>query len=119
MGSGVPKRGGVGASTVPVRMVLPPDGQVTWRLHRFTQVSCPHTPAVPPPPQVSGLVQPPQSSEWPQPSPMVPQYLPVACWQVMAVQGPAGVQTLAVQSWPVGQAPQESVLPQPSPMVPQ
>src|SRR4051812_19481671 len=35
MGSGFPNLGGVGANTVPLRVVSPPPGQVIRRVHRF------------------------------------------------------------------------------------
>src|SRR4051812_35700423 len=95
MGSGDPNLGGVGANTVPVSVVFCPPLQAIWRLQRLRQVSCPHTPGVPPPPQVSPPLQPPQSTERPQPSPMVPQYLPVGWVQLVATQ-PGTPHTLAV-----------------------
>jgi len=43
---------------------------------------------LPPPPQVVPAGQPPQSCIFPQPSPIIPQYWPVGCMQLMAVQAP-------------------------------
>src|SRR5262245_42336921 len=114
MGSGVPKRGGVGAKTVPVMVVLPPFGHMTCFVQRFVQRpdGLPHTPVTPAPPQVSMPRQPPQSRLLPQPSPTMPQYLPVGWVQLIGVQDVAA-QTPAVppppQVWPAGQAPQSSV----------
>src|SRR5262249_29787828 len=51
----------------------------------------------------------------PQPSGIVPQFLPCAA-QVVGVQAP---QTLALQTWGAVQTPQVSVPPQPSGIVPQ
>src|SRR5262245_26639369 len=78
----------------------------------------PQTPAVPPPPQVWPTGQPPQSRLWPQPSPIVPQYLPFGSMHATGVHAPAfAAQTpgmpLPPQVWPVGQPPQLMILPQP------
>jgi hypothetical protein len=84
----------------------------------------PQTPGVPPPPQVWPAGQPAQSMVRPQPSPTSPQYLPVGCWQVSAVQF-VGVEphTPGIppppQVWPAGQPAQSRTRPQPSPMLPQ
>jgi hypothetical protein len=65
----------------------------------------------------------PQSSELPQPSPMVPQYWsPFAVVQVNGVQtGGSPLHRLSLQVHPVllQVVPQSSELPQPSPMIPQ
>jgi hypothetical protein len=78
----------------------------------------PQTFAVPPPPQVFGVEQVPQLSEPPQPSGIVPQFLPCAV-QVVGVQP----QTFAVppppQVFGAMQVPQLSDPVQPSEMVPQ
>jgi hypothetical protein len=64
-----------------------------------------------------------QSNEWPQPSPMVPQYWsPLAVVQVSGVQtGGSPLHRLPSQVQPVllQVVPQSSELPQPSPMAPQ
>jgi hypothetical protein len=67
---------------------------------------------------VAGAVQAPQSSDPPQPSPMVPQYREVPALQVSGTQ-PAVRQTFEVQTWVPVQAPQSSDRPQPSPIDPQ
>src|SRR6266700_6733667 len=79
----------------------------------------PHTPGVFPPGSGGQLM--PQSSEPPQPSPIVPQYCPPPFG---AVQLPfvqlVGTHTLfGLQVCPAGQSPQGSVPPQPSPTVSQ
>jgi hypothetical protein len=84
----------------------------------------PQTPGMPPPPQVVPAGQPPQSCIFPQPSPIIPQYWPVGCMQLMAVQAPLLPQTWGTppppQVSPAGQgAEQSSEWPQPSPMLPQ
>jgi len=67
----------------------------------------PHTPSVPPPPQVRGSVQTPQSSMLPQSSVKVPQESPavaheVAGWhtQLLSMQPNPGPQSLSEQHWP-------------------
>src|SRR5687767_7704955 len=99
MGSGAPKAGLVGVSTVPVTVVLAPPAQAICRRHRFVQAlaGLPQTLACPEPPQVSPAVgQAPQSTSPPQPLPITPQYRPVGCWQAVAVQVPGvGAQMLA------------------------
>src|SRR6516162_1638519 len=65
----------------------------------------PHTPSIPPPPQVSAPVQPLQVSVPPQPSPIEPQYCaPPPALQVAGTQ-PAFTQTPPLQVWPLGQSP--------------
>jgi hypothetical protein len=81
----------------------------------------PQTLGVPPPPHVSLPVQVPHDSVPPQPSPMLPQFLP---WALHVVGTHAGTpQTLGVPPPPhdsgLVQLPHDSVPPQPSPMVPQ
>jgi hypothetical protein len=56
----------------------------------------PQTWGVPAPPQVWSPLQPPQSSDLPQPSPMTPQNLPPGCSQVSGWHDPAVPQTLGV-----------------------
>src|SRR6185436_6357893 len=117
-----------GQSSVPPQPspILPqywPLGRVQVSFWQPTGVE-PHTPGVPPPPQVCPLGQPPQSLVLPQPSPIRPQYWLVSVVQATAVQPPAAPQTWGVpappQVWPEGQSPGQSrVWPQPSPMVPQ
>src|SRR6185436_3356052 len=58
---------------------------VHWVFMQPTGIA-PHTPGMPPPPQVVPVGQPPQSFIFPQPSPTMPQYLPVACMHSMGVQ---------------------------------
>jgi hypothetical protein len=65
--------------------------------------------------QLWPLPQVPHESVPPQPSLMVPQFLPCAA-QVVGTQD---VQTLLVQLWPAPHVPQVSAPPQPSPTVPQ
>src|SRR5262249_47170531 len=77
---------------------------------------------VPVPPQVMPLLQLPQLSTPPQPSPIVPQYCPFIGVQAAFV--PLGsTQRLATppepQAMPPGQSGQSSVPPQPSPIFPQ
>src|SRR5579862_662987 len=70
MGSATPPAGkyvaGVGARTVPVSVVVAPPSQWTCCRHRFVHGPAsvpasvgPHTLGTPPPPQISGAVQPP------------------------------------------------------------
>src|SRR5262249_20372900 len=77
--------------------------------------------AVPPPPQVWGDAQLPHVSVPPQPSAMLPQFLPCAAHDVGVHVPPP--QTFAVppppQVWGEAQLPQVSVPPQPSAMLPQ
>src|SRR5256885_5225257 len=85
----------------------------------------PHTPTVPPPPQLGPAGHAPQSSLLPQLSPITPQYWAFICWHISGMQ-PAGagaphrpVTPVPPQVCPVGQPAQSMVLPQPSPMSPQ
>jgi hypothetical protein len=79
----------------------------------------PHTPVTPAPPQVSGAVQLPHSSNDPQPSPMVPQYWPpVGGLQVAGAQN-VGMQMPELQVCPAPHTPQSRLPPQRSPMTPQ
>ena len=105
-------------SQVPQSMVPPQSSPMTpqyWppiglQLTRFVQLPAARRtrPAMPAPPQVRGAVQPPQSSVPPQPSPIMPQYLPPpAVLQVSGVQL-AGTHRPPLQVWPAGQAPQSS-----------
>src|SRR5262245_8502411 len=87
---------------VPVATFRPAGVEVTRSPPRPLAVSvsvaaagAPHTLATPPPPQVWGAVQTPQVSVPPQPSGMVPQFLPWAA-QVVGVQA---AEALAVQVW--------------------
>jgi hypothetical protein len=81
----------------------------------------PQTPGVPPPPQVSGAVQLPQSRDPPQPSPAGPQLIP---WlmQLLGMHAPPP-HTLGLPPpphvWGAVQVPQLSIPPQPSPTGPQ
>src|SRR5882672_373499 len=78
---------------------------------------------MPPPLQVSGLPQSPQSRRRPQPSPILPQYVPPTCAQVTGVHPSSGIPqtfgTWAPQTSPAGHAPQSSCPPQPLPITPQ
>src|SRR5262245_53348021 len=104
--------------TIP--QYLPPGGvQVTaWHI----PPPVPQTLATPPPPQVSVPERPPQSIRRPQPSPIMPQYLPPSCWQATGMQlVGSGAHTLAVTAphvCPPGHAPQSRTRPQPSPTRP-
>jgi len=88
----------VGLTVSEDKVTLPPPLTQTLFVHVW------------PPPQV------PQLSVPPQPSEILPQFLPCAA-QVVGVHG--RVQVLFAHVWPLGQEPQLSVPPQPSPMVPQ
>jgi hypothetical protein len=72
---------------------------------------------------VAPLAHPPQFSEWPQPSPIVPQYVPPAKAQVLGVQfglpHTLGTPEPPQVSGAVQALVQSSVRPQPSPIVPQ
>jgi hypothetical protein len=78
--------------------------------------------ATPEPPQVSGAVQLlPQSTPRPQPSPMVPQYVPPLTEQLVIdgeqVASPQTPGTKAPQACPIGHSPQSNVPPHPSPIL--
>jgi hypothetical protein len=89
------------------------------QLTGLAQVLLPHTPGMPPPPQVSDPVQ-LQSSAPPQPSPILPQYRPpLGIVQVRGAQLACTHTPEAVQLLVAPQAPQSSARPQPSPIVPQ
>jgi hypothetical protein len=91
------------------------------QLSRFVQLAAgvPQTPVTFAPPQVWGALQLMQSSDPPQPSPIMPQYWPPpAIAQVSGVQ-PAGTHSPPLQTWPFAQVPQSSERPQPSPIMPQ
>src|SRR5262249_28411274 len=96
-------------------------GELTSVVQRLpsSQVVMPQTFATPPPPQVCGAVQTPQVSVPPQPSGIVPQFVPCAA-PASRVQVP---QTFAAPPPPqvsgAVQRPQVSVPPQPSGIVPQ
>ena len=69
--------------------------------------------------QLWPLSQVPQSTERPQPSPTLPQYLPRPVPQLMGVQPAPPTQTLLAHDQPAGQAALQSMdPPQPSPSVP-
>jgi hypothetical protein len=123
-GSGVPKRAGVGAKTVPLTLVVPLPGQVVCLRHRFVHgVAVPHTLAITWPhvwPLAHGVLQ---SSVPPQPSPILPQY----CTPFGAVHEP-GLHVGSPHRYEVPRPPQVSapvqpghvtVPPQPLPIVPQ
>ena len=75
----------------------------------------PHTPGKLPP-QISPPLQVPQSSAPPQPSPILPQYLPLGVMlQVSGVQA-SKKQRPPWQVWPSGHGEQRSARPQPSPI---
>src|SRR5262245_30109489 len=59
MGSGLPNFGGVGASTVPLKVVSPLPGQVTRRVHSPVQ----GVPGAPPTGPPSGTLK-PKSASW-------------------------------------------------------
>src|SRR5215510_9650338 len=105
-----------------VELTLSPPRPVAVRVSVAVAGATPQTLATPAPPQVWGAVQTPQVRVPPQPSGMVPQFLPWAA-QVVGVQGAGVPQTLATppppQVWGAVQTPQVSVPPQPSGMVPQ
>ncbi len=90
-----------------------------WRQRPVQLEGTPHTLAVPPPPQVSGWLQPPHWSKPPQPS-LTGPHSPAA--QVLGVHLGAP-QTLETppppQVWPVGHEPHWMMLPHPSAMGPQ
>ena len=136
MGSGAPQAGLVPATTVPVMVVKPPSGQVTWFRHRLVHGlppsgpasgPSPQTPGTPPPPQMAGLTQLPQPPAMtpPHPSPAAPQVSP--SWaQVLGTQTAGAPHWLKTppppQVWGEGQPPVGSQLrraPQPSPAGPQ
>src|SRR5213078_3102571 len=74
----------------------------------------------PPPAQLSGDAQLPQSRSLPHPSPMRPQYVPPTCMQVSGAQPSTGMlQTFCTHSRPALQAPQSRMPPQPLPILPQ
>src|SRR5438105_2875133 len=78
----------------------------------------------PAPPLPAPARQPPQSMLLPQPSPILPQYLPPACWQTRGWQAPPGCPHTPARPPPPQvaapvQPPQSMVLPQPSPTAPQ
>jgi hypothetical protein len=82
------------------------------------------TPADAPVPHSLPAGQAPQSRVLPQPSPILPQYWPLAGVQVRAVQLPGATPQIPVRPAPPqvcvpAQAPQSRVLPQPSPILPQ
>ena len=85
-----------------------------------TQLGSPHTFGMPLPAQVSGAAH-VQSIVRPQPSPILPQYLPAP----PAMSQPAGVQFAGTQTpsalhvFPAGQAPHSTASPQPVPTRPQ
>src|SRR5215831_9871730 len=92
----------------------PPAGLQLSGVH--SDAGAPHTPVTPPPPQVWGAVQLPQSRVAPQPSPTLPQnWAPVGV-QVRATQLGPPVQMLLVHTPSPGQVPQSSVALQPLPM---
>jgi hypothetical protein len=91
------------------------------QLRRFVQLAAgvPQTPVTFAPPQVCGVLQLMQSSDPPQPSPIMPQYCPPpATAQVSGVQ-PAGTHRPPLQTCPLAHIPQSTERPQPSPIVPQ
>jgi hypothetical protein len=91
---------------------LPALAQVSGTQPVFTHVLCVH---------VSLAAHAPQSSSWPQPSPMPPQKLASPALQASGAQT-VGLpwQRLALQDQPFAQVePQSSALPQPSPISPQ
>jgi hypothetical protein len=87
----------------------------------FLQAGSPHTLGMPPPPQVAGAAQSPQSSIPPHPSPTLPQKRDGPALQV------SGTQPLSATHRPdelhlwfaPPQAPQSWARPQPSPTLPQ
>ena len=115
-------------SQAPQSIVLPQLSPTTpqyWppiglQLRRLVQLvsGVPHAPGTYAP-QVWGALQPWQSREAPQPSPILPQYWPPpATAQVSGVQF-AGTHSPPLHTWPVPQLPQSSARPQPSPILPQ
>src|SRR5664280_874870 len=116
-----------GSYTVPVSVVLAALAQSVFTLHwmpvhpvpvpghTFGELLAPQTPAL-------GQVV-PQSSERPQPSPIVPQYWPpLAAVQPLATQFGSKHKLLMPpppQTPPFAQVPQSRLPPQPSPIVPQ
>src|SRR5690242_6538297 len=99
----------VGHSTVPPQPLPivpqywpPPAGLQLMGVQALA--GAPHTPAMPPPPQVWGAPQPPQSTVPPQPSPIMPQYLPPPVMlHVSGTQPDAGTQMPPLQARPAGQ----------------
>ncbi len=79
----------------------------------------PHALSAPPPPQVSGALQTPQSRTPSQPSETVPHVAPSLA-QVVGVQGvvPQRLAPLPPQNRPLGQLPHSTVPPQPLEIVP-
>lgn len=79
----------------------------------------PHALSAPPPPQVSGALQTPQSRTPSQPSETVP-HVAASLAQVVGVQGvvPQRLAPLPPQNRPLGQLPHSTVPPQPLEMVP-
>ena len=55
----------------------------------YRDIGLPHTPGVPPPPQVSGATHAPHWIRLPHPSPAGPQ-LKLCCWQVSGTHAPPG-----------------------------
>jgi hypothetical protein len=62
--------------------------------------AAPHTFEMPLPPQLCPFEQPPQSILPPQPSPTIPQYLPVAWLQLVGVQAPESIAAPQTPSTP-------------------
>ena len=134
----IPSPPQVGAPAQPPQSIWPPQPSPTmpqylpfacWQLvgvHAPESEFAPQTFARPAPPQVCPSRHPPQSTEPPQPSPTMPQYLPFACVQLRRVHAPesgAKPQRFGMPSppqlWPAGHPPQSIWPPQPSPTMPQ
>src|SRR6266542_893742 len=89
-------------------------------MHAPESGAAPHTFAVPPPAQVSGDAQSPQSRSRPHPSPMRPQYVPPTCMHVSGAHPSMGMlHTFCTQSRPPAQSLQSRMPPQPLPILPQ
>jgi hypothetical protein len=106
------------ATTPPQPSPIGPQFAPTSAQSRGVQAGAPHALGVPPPPQVLGAVQPPQSTLPPQPSLCGPQKPVHASANVFGTQTTAS-HTLALHTLPASQLPHESEPPHPSGMLPQ